>query len=84
MENLVRHIVRWYLPFIIIIRQTSLHRNYYKCRKSHKRELTSDRNELLYNFLLVIRAFNANRFCYIGNWEGRELARVRGGGDSGQ
>ena len=30
--------------------------------------------------LISDQGFNANRFCYIGNWEGRELARVRGGG----
>ena len=36
-----------------------------KRRKSHKRKLTSDRNELMYNFLLVLRELIANRFCFI-------------------
>ena len=29
----------------------------------------------MYNFLLVLRELIANRFCYIGDWEGRELRR---------
>ena len=53
-----------------------------KTRKSHKRKLTFDRNELMYNFLLVLRALIANRFCYICDWEGRELGA--GGGGWGQ
>ena len=31
----------------------------------------------MYNFLLVLRELIANRFCYMIDWEGREL---RGGG----
>ena len=31
----------------------------------------------MYNFLLVIRVLIANKFCYICEWEGRELT---GGG----
>ena len=27
----------------------------------------------MYNFLLVLRALIANRFCYICDWEGRKL-----------
>ena len=27
----------------------------------------------MYNFLLVLRVLIANRFCYICDWEGREL-----------
>ena len=34
--------------------------------------------------LISDQGFNANRFCYIGNWEGRELAGVRGEGGGGQ
>ena len=34
----------------------------------------------MYNFLLMIRVLIANRFCYICDWEGREL---RGGGGLG-
>ena len=44
-----------------------------KRRKSQKRELTSDRSELMYNFLLVLRALLANRFFDICDREGREL-----------
>ena len=33
----------------------------------------------MYNFSLVLRVLIANRFSYIGDWEGREL-RGRGGG----
>ena len=33
----------------------------------------------MYNFLLVLRALIANRFCYICDWEGRKLG---GGGTS--
>ena len=29
------------------------------------------------------QGFNANRFCYICNWEGRELAAGGGGGAGG-
>ena len=52
-----------------------------KRRKSHKRKLTFDRNELTYNFLLVLRELTANRFCYICDWEGRKLGE---GGARGQ
>ena len=39
----------------------------------------------MYNFLLVLRALIANRFCYICDWEGRELGgSARGGGAGGQ
>ena len=58
--------------------------------KSHKRKLTFDRNELMYNFLLVLRALIVNRFCYIcdkaGNWGagsgagGQETLPVGSGG----
>ena len=51
----------------------------FKRRQSHKPKLTFERNELMYNFLLVLRALIANRFCYICDWEGRELGG-RGGG----
>ena len=33
----------------------------------------------MYNFLLVIRVLIANRFCYICDWEGRELGGRAGG-----
>ena len=46
-----------------------------KRRKSQKRKLTSGSNELMYNFLLVLRALIANRFFYICDWEGRETER---------
>ena len=36
-----------------------------KRRKSHKKKLMFARNELMYNFLLLIRVLIANRFCYI-------------------
>ena len=48
-----------------------------------KRKLTSDHNELMYNFLLVLRALITNRFCHICNSEGRDLAGG-GGGARGQ
>ena len=44
-----------------------------KKRKSRKRKLTSDRNELMYNFQLVIRVLIANRLPMICDWEGGEL-----------
>ena len=34
--------------------------------------MMSDRNELMYNFLLVLRELIANRFCFISDWEGSE------------
>ena len=37
----------------------------------------SDRNELMYNFLLVLRELIANRFCFICDWEGSELGDGR-------
>ena len=37
----------------------------------------------MYNFLLVLRALIANRFCYICDWEGRELGG-RGGEGAGE
>ena len=37
----------------------------------------------MYNFLLVLRALIANRFCYICDWEGRELESKWGGGGAG-
>ena len=36
-----------------------------KTRKSHKKKMAFDRNELMYNFLLLNRVLIANRFCYI-------------------
>ena len=33
----------------------------------------------MYNFLLVLRVLIANRFCYICDWEGRELGAGGGG-----
>ena len=33
----------------------------------------------MHNFLLVVRALIANRFCYICGWEGRELGAGGGG-----
>ena len=42
-----------------------------------------ERNELMYNFLVVLRALIANRFCYICDWEGRELESKWGGGGAG-
>ena len=44
-----------------------------KRRQYHKPKLTFERNEHMYNFLLVLRALISNRFCYICDWEGREL-----------
>ena len=40
-----------------------------KTRKSRKKKkkMTFDRNELMYNFLLLIRVLIANRFCYISD-----------------
>ena len=35
--------------------------------------LTFDSNELIYNFLSVLRELIANRFCYICDWKRREL-----------
>ena len=52
-----------------------------KRRKSPKRKLTSDRSELMYNLLLVLKVLIANRFCYICDWEGRELGAGGGAGD---
>ena len=49
-----------------------------------KRKLTSDHNELMYNFLLVLRALITNRFCHICNSEGRDLAGGGGGGGGGK
>ena len=49
-----------------------------KRRQYHKPKLTFERNEVMHNFLLVLRALIANRFCYICDWEGRELGA--GGG----
>ena len=43
-----------------------------------------DCNEVMYNFLLVFRVLIANRFCYICDWEGRELGAGGGGGGWGQ
>ena len=34
----------------------------------------------MYNFLLVLRVLIANRFCYICDWEGRELGGTGRGG----
>ena len=48
-----------------------------KRRQYHKPKLTFERNEVMHNFLLVLRALIVNRFCYICDWEGRELG---GGG----
>ena len=42
--------------------------------------MTFDRNELMWNFLLVLRELIANRFCYIYDWGGRELGGWWGGG----
>ena len=48
-----------------------------------QKKLTSDRNELMYNFLLVIRALIANKFCSICDCKGRELGgRGRALGDN--
>ena len=38
----------------------------------------------MHNFLLVLRALIVNRFCYICDWEGRELGGKGGGGAGGQ
>ena len=38
----------------------------------------------MHNFLLVLRALIANRFCYICDWEGRELGGRGGEGAGGQ
>ena len=47
-----------------------------KRRQYHKTKLTFERNEVMHNFLLVLRALIANRFC----WEGRELGAGAGAG----
>ena len=51
-----------------------------KRRQYHKPKLTFERNEVMHNFLLVLRALIANRFCYICDWEGRELGTGGGWG----
>ena len=55
-----------------------------KRRQYHKPKLTFERNEVMHNFLLVLRVLIANRFCYICDWEGRELGAGGGGGGWGQ
>ena len=58
----------------------------FKRRQSHKPKLTFERNELMYNFLLVLRALIVNRFCYICHWSVIGKAGnwgARGGGGAG-